>query len=235
MPEFDSLLIFRRSTLKSPIRRSSTLRCSADGKRKRYFNPQSLQDFKWLVLCKTTARVYCQICRYAVNNRLVTLQKGEPTFVSTGFGNWNKGKLMFESHERSEFHRESALKTTQLLKSDSVICQLSSSAKKVQQLNFSCLIEQLECMRLLARKGDAFRSHNEAEGNLRQLLNHSTRHVPHMKSYLKEKSFLSPTIISELLADMYREVMQQIISEVQAAGYFSIIMDETSDINGKLF
>ena len=56
-----------------------------------------------------------------------------------------------------------------------------------------------------------------------------------MKSYLKEKSFLSPTIISELLADMYREVMQQIISEVQAAGYFSIIMDETSDINGKLF
>ena len=139
---------------------------------------------------------------------------------------------MFESH----FHWEASVKTTQVLNSDSVVCQLSSSAKKVQQLNFSCLIEQLECMRLLARKGDAFRSHTE--GNMRQLLI-----IPlgmciyRVTTYedLHQGKLLSPTIISELLAEIYREVMQQIVSEVQAAGYFSIIMDETSDISGNLF
>ena len=217
------------------IDRALAVRSSVDGKRKRYFNPQHLQDFRWSVLCKTTAKVYCQICRYAVNNRLLLSHKGEPTFVSTGFNNWNKGKIPFESHERSDFHRESVMKTTHLLNSDSVICQLVSSTKKIQRLNFDCLIEQLECMRLLARKGDAFRSHVETEGNLRQLLHHTSRHLPHMKTYLKDNRYLSPTIISELLSEMYREVMQQIVSEVQTAGYFSIIMDETSDISGKLF
>ena len=216
------------------IDKSLTVNSSSDGKRKRYFNRDWLIDFKWLVVCKTSYKGYCQICRYAVSNKLITFsKKGEPAFISSGFCSWNKGKRTFQAHQNTDFHQEALLKTTQLLNADSVIAQLSDSLKKTQKLRFDCLLEHLKCIKLLARNGLSFRNVEEEEGNLRQLLQHSARHVPHMNKYLEDNHYLSHQITSEILEEMYREIMSELIANVKAAGFFSIVIDETQDISGK--
>ena len=101
-----------------------------EGKRKRYFNPDWLDQFKWLVLCKTTRKGFCQICRYAIQNQLPTFAKyGEPAFTTSGFTNWKKGKDKFASHQQSEFHRECHMKTTQLQNATPINTQLTDNLK----------------------------------------------------------------------------------------------------------
>ena len=101
-----------------------------EGKRKRYFNPDWLDQFKWLVLCKTYTKGFCQICRYAIRNKLPTFSKnGEPAFTTSGFTNWKKGKERFTSHQKSEFHRECLMKTTQLKNATPINAQVTDNLK----------------------------------------------------------------------------------------------------------
>ena len=64
------------------------------GKRKRYFQPEWLQKYDWLVLCKTESRAYCHSCRYVLSANLQTAQKnGVDSFTSKGFNNWKNGSV----------------------------------------------------------------------------------------------------------------------------------------------
>ena len=91
------------------------------------------------------------------------------------------------------------------------------------------MTEHLDCIRLLARNGIALRNDDEDKGNLRQQLQHSTRHIPYMKKYLTDNRYLSHQITSEMVKQMYRHVMKELIGGVKSAGYFSIVIDETQD------
>ena len=56
-----------------------SLTVQSDGKRKRYFHPDWLNQFKWLVVYKTTYKGYCLTCRYAVIMKLSTFSKKRRT------------------------------------------------------------------------------------------------------------------------------------------------------------
>ena len=80
------------------------------GKRKRYFQPEWLQKYDWLVLCKTESRAYCHSCRYVLSANLKTAQKnGDDSFTSKGFNNWKNGSACLSQHAESTYHREAKL------------------------------------------------------------------------------------------------------------------------------
>ena len=109
------------------------------GKRKRFFNSAWLDQFKWLVLCNTTTKGYCHICRYAIRNNLPSFSKCGVTAI--GFTNWKKGKEKFATHQQLEFHRECLLKTTQLKNAPSVDTQVTDNLKKPPKLRRDRLLD----------------------------------------------------------------------------------------------
>lgn len=81
-----------------------------------FFQVQWLITFIWLVLCKTTKRAYCQICRFAVHSNLVsksTVGYRQDKFFGEGYTDWKYALRSMQIHEKSAFHRavhEKALK-----------------------------------------------------------------------------------------------------------------------------
>ena len=102
--------------------------------------------------------------------------------------------------------------------------------QKVHDERRKCLLEQLRCIRYLARQGIPLRNVNETEGNLIQLMKLST--ALGMKRYLCDSDYQSPQINSELLHEMYRMVMAELLSQIKAAVFYAIVIDETRDVSG---
>ena len=102
---------------------------------------------------------------------------------------------------------------------------LTDNLKKTQRL----LVGAFGLHPFLARNGLALRNDDEDEGNLRQQLQHSARHIPYMKKYLTDNRYLSHQITSQMVEQMYRHVTKELIGGVKSAGYFSIVIDETQD------
>ena len=53
-----------------------------------------------------------------------------------------------------------------------------------------------------------------------------------MKRYLEEKYYQSPQVNSELVQELYRDVIGKIIEDIKLARFFAIVIDETRDISG---
>ena len=64
--------------------------------KKRFFQEDWLKKHQWLVLCKTENSAYCQLCRYAINSKIVQCAaNGIETFTSKGFTNWRKDNFLW--------------------------------------------------------------------------------------------------------------------------------------------
>ena len=175
---------------------------------KRYFLESWLSDFPWLVLCISTYKAFCHICRQGYLNCKLKIPKGqESTYLKTGFSDWKNGKRSFTSHEKSQFHRDSY----NLLSESTGQGPLLKALGTAQMQRKRCLFEYLENVRLLARQGLAYRREEECQGNLMVLLQNSQRHIEFMKTYIHESKYLSHDILSEVLELFYRQVMEWIM------------------------
>ena len=103
--------------------------------------------------------------------RSVERLHSRPAASQTG----RRGKRSLRHTSSRSFTWECLLKTTHLSNSPTVNTQVTDNLKKTQKLRKDCLLEHLDCIRLLARNGIALR--NEDEDNLRQQLQHYTRHI----------------------------------------------------------
>ena len=100
------------------------------GKRKRYFQPDWLNKFPWLVLCNTNNKAYCQTCRYVQHADLQpTLKNGINAFTSKGFCNWKNGMMLLTQHNDSHYHREAYMVLQQKLRGAPINEQIDFSTK----------------------------------------------------------------------------------------------------------
>ena len=86
----------------------------------------------------------------------------------------------------------------------------------------------------IAGQGNAFRRKNESTGNFFRLLDKYEKLVPELKrfrSHSASYTYTSPDIQNEIIEMLAHAVVTKIFREVRAATFFSIIMDETTDIN----
>lgn len=84
----------------------------------------------------------------------------------------------------------------------------------------------------LAIQGLALRGHDDTRSNLNRLLKFRADDVPELKSWLDRSGckWLHHDIINEILALIAGKIISLNVEEIKSAPYFSLMIDETSDI-----
>ena len=112
---------------------------------------------------------------------------------------------------------------------------ISKQHEAEKRNNRAMLMKLLHCIRYLARQGLAFRGHHEDsvafEGNLYQLLLLQATDSPQLATWIKKRDYISPAIVNEIITLCGNTVLRQLLGDIRAAKYFSIIADEATDIS----
>lgn len=112
---------------------------------------------------------------------------------------------------------------------------LSTQASKEQHERRQALIKQMNSLRFLLRQGLAIRGHDETEGNLYKLLLMCSAYDPCLTKWIRDKRYLSPLIINELITSMGLSVLRSLLSKVKECkpAWYAIIVDEATDVANK--
>ena len=126
-------------------------------------------------------------------------------------------------------------------------CVLSEQRKndlsrRQQEIEFnrSIVYRILEIIIFLAQHNLSFRGHQESEsaqnrGNFLGLVTHQAKHDPVLKEHLEKSKkncqYLSPDIQNEFISLLADAVIDKIIVRAKEAKYFTLLLDETSDIS----
>ena len=156
-------------------------------------------------------------------------------FSHTGFTNWKKAVDRFNKHDQSASHRNTVSMVLAASKaSTDVGLQMSKDYKEKQAQNRKCLLAIVSTVRFLARQGLPLRGASrgdssgsgEINSNFMQLL------IPDLDAWLEKSQdqFTSPDIQNEFLQIMTLTVLRG-ITERLTDRYFSIMVDETTDIS----
>jgi len=191
---------------------------------------------KWLLYSPSKGTTYCFYC---------TLMSSKRNRFSTpdGFNDWKKAEEKMKAHEKSECHRESVLKFNHRCEhSRHVDRQLHAQIAEEKKYWTEVMRRVVAVIVFLAERGLAFRGSQEIlgskhNGNFLGIMELIAQFDPFLMSHLKEygnkgrgkQSYLSPTIYEEMILLMENRVKDFIISELQAAKYFSISVDSTPD------
>ena len=203
------------------------------GKRIRRFSPTWYTTYSWLTVCTTRAKAFCVYCRYCSAKGLLHLaKKGEDAFIDIGFDNWKKAHEKFVQHLQSDLHKEAVLKI-ELSQQEDVYSLLNSQAMADQKVRQQMLLMQLSSLKYLLRQGLAIRGHQEIEGNLLQLLSLRSSDCSQLNAWIKERKYLSPQIVNEQISLMGLNVLRRLLAEIHKAHWFSLIVDEASDVSNK--
>ena len=192
--------------------------------------------YPWISVCTSSYKVFCHACCYARSHNLITFTKHyNLTFVEEGFSNWKKALQRFVGHEKSELHKEAIIKLAAKSGAVDISVQLSKSHDKETRNNRTMFLKLLECIRFLARQGLPFRGHHEDsvafEGNLYQLLLLQAKDSQPLGLWLKRRDYISPAVINEIITICGNTVLRQLLQEIHAADWFSLIADEATDIS----
>lgn len=114
------------------------------------------------------------------------------------------------------------------------------SRKQLQiQTNRKIICHILDIIKLLAKQNLAFRGHDESEsslnrGNFLEFVHHQAKYNLLLRKHLEGASrnctYLSPEIQNDLISCMADVVVKDIVCQVKTAKFFSILLDETTDI-----
>ncbi|KAL4083473.1 hypothetical protein QTP88_028789 [Uroleucon formosanum] len=164
--------------------------------------------------------------------------------TDSGFTDWKKYLEKIEQHEKNLMHNESIRIWFSRRKiTTGIDVELKIELEK-RELYWRSIIHRLiETVIFLSGRGLAFRGNNETlgsknNGNYLGCLELIAKFDPLMSKHLNEYgnkgrgnvSYLSHTICDELITLMNKSVLCDIVNEVTAAKYFSLIVDSTPDI-----
>ncbi|XP_022170796.1 zinc finger MYM-type protein 1-like, partial [Myzus persicae] len=147
------------------------------------------------------------------------------------------------NHSKSFGHKESLTKYASLksaIKHGNVISKIDSNHKKVVKENREYIKCLLETLLYCAYQGIPIRGHRENEdsenmGNFLELMKLRAKDNNILDRYFlqKEKSFryVTGTHTNEFISLMAAFVKKSIIKDIQLAGIYSILIDETQDLD----
>lgn len=195
------------------------------------------QSRKWLLYSPHTGSVYCFYC---------TLMNSEKDKFSQpeGFSAWQFGKRII-MHEQSATHRESILKAcTRRTENARIDRCLEQQVQERKQYWINVLRRVIAVVKFLAQRGMPFRGDDEIigsqhNGNFLGIIELIAQFDPFLDNHLQEygnagrgvPSYLSSTIVEELIKLMADKVRSTIISEIAQAKYFSVSVDSSPDVS----
>ena len=197
------------------------------------FSSSWYSTFPWLTVCVTRGKAFCVVCRYCSEKNLLGLsKKGDDAFTLVGFDNWKKARERFNTHALSDTHKEAVLKI-ELSKQESVHALINKQAMAEQKVRQQMLLKQISSLKYLLRQGLAVRGHDDLEGNLLQLLKLRSSDCTELTTWIRERRYFSPVILNEQIFLMGLTVLRGLLNDIKAAQWFSIIVDEATDISHK--
>lgn len=192
------------------------------------------ETYKWLHYDQNLGKVFCSICRSS-DVSFLKADKQKSAFVTSGFSNWKKAIEKFKFHERSEIHRMSVEALNSVDKGINVSAHLVSAKVNEMKENRSILLKLFSTIRYLAQQGIALRGHTDESSNFINLLKLRSEDIPLLKQWLKKgdriKKWTSHDIMNEMLEMLFHHILRQLLLEIRANTYFSILLDETTDFS----
>lgn len=123
------------------------------------------------------------------------------------------------------------------------VCRLFSEKEKQVKRNRSIIMRLFNVVRLLSRLGLPFRGHSEEQDSMNrgvflefiEFMAASGDEIlrDHLDTSPYNAKYTSPQIQNEMIETIGTSLQEKIVSLVQEAGVFSVLMDETTDISHK--
>lgn len=214
------------------------------GKFTRSFNSFWYKDNPWLEYSVSQNASYCFACRH-----FCLPSSTESSFTSEfGFSNWKKALFKdsgFKRHSRSDQHANAMNAWAEYKRSresEKSICDaLNENRKQQVEKNKNYIKTIAEVLLLTATQNIAQRGHREGgesenEGNFLAILNLIAKHDPFIDERLAAQGnakYTSHQIQNEMLQVLANMVQKQIVAEVKESEVFSVLADETKDLQKK--
>ncbi|CAF3001208.1 unnamed protein product [Rotaria sp. Silwood2] len=201
----------------------------------RHFCHQWFQKYQWLEYSITNDKTYCFVCRFAYDP-----VKSDKAFTVIGFNNWKKGIEKFDKHQSTVSHKQAheTWITTEKnrINNTSVLKQINRQFSEQAEENRLYLKEIIRTVMFLGKQCLSFRGHREDEeaenrGNFLELLQLRSRDNDIIKKNLSSLKFTDHKIQNELLILIQENITKQIVSDIKKSKYFSVMIDETTDIS----
>lgn len=213
---------------------------------KRRFHPYWIDQFPWVRYSQSLDDIFCAPCFLFCKSRL------NKEFISKPFRNWknatgtSRGSL--NRHSASRSHKQCLEQAASFLAimnktQNSVRSQLSQAYDNQVQLNTKALTVIIDSMQFLVKQGLALRGCNwdkaamSEDGNFTSLLELMRKYSPELKAHLENSPrnarYLSPKIQNELIKINADLIRKSIVDECNASLFWSIMVDETTDVSTK--
>lgn len=221
---------------------------SSRGCRKEYFtwkHDKTAQTIErdWLCYSPSQGKLFCFYCK---------LMTDAQHFGKSGCADWRHITMLISSitmlisrHESSSSHKD-AVVAFQLRKC--VKQRIDASLNKQTRAHekyWYCVLERIsEVIRFLSERGLAFRGSNENigspnNGNYLGIIELLSKLDPFLEQHIRthanqgrgQTSYLSSTVMEELIELMGNEVFLQIVDKCRSAKFYSISVDSTPDIS----
>ena len=182
-------------------------------------------------------KAFCYNCIQAYKEDKLRASNLELAFISKGFNNWKDASVKFKEHESSNCHKDSMIVTVDLPSSVKDIAEtLQRELTKQKSENRQMLLKILSNIRFLARQSIAIRGDGDEENsNFIQLFKLRGEDDPKFAKWLEKKTdkYVSADIQNELLKVMGLQVLRDIATSLHSAEFYSIMVDETTDVSNK--
>ncbi|CAF4478677.1 unnamed protein product [Rotaria sp. Silwood2] len=222
---------------------------------KRYLKQNHLDEFKWLRYSSSQKGLYC--IAYAIFTTSTTRISSYGRLVEKPLDDYkyllgNTGDLSL--HQKKNYHSDSIAKMENFLyiysKKPEMSVRLLIDKRSQNEIaeNRARLKPIIETILLCGKQNFPLRGHrddgglsteNEGlladEGNFRALLQYRIESgdvelKQHIETCRKNATYISKTIQNELISIIGNLILKEIIQEVKAARFFTILLDETADV-----
>lgn len=193
---------------------------------------------KWLLYSPSRGSVYCFHC---------TLMNASKDAFSqpSGFSSWQLAGQRIKTHEQSASHRDSILRSCTRQNEHARVDQgLQQQLLEQKKYWINVLRRVVAIVKFLAQRGMPFRGDDDQlgsihNGNFLGIMELIAQFDPFLDSHLKEHgnagrgkpSYISSTIVEELIELMAGKVHAVIVSELKESKYISLSVDSTPDLS----
>lgn len=156
----------------------------------RGYSPSWKTTYRWLLYDEAINKVFCTICREASEAQMPLPstsrdKDSQLCFVTKGFSNWKKALQRFQTHEASSYHKAASSALGAIKRGVNVVASCTQGMQKEMKDARKALLVIISSVQYLACQGLAIRGHDDAESNLRQLLELRSSDVPELKGRLQ--------------------------------------------------
>ena len=202
----------------------------------RSFQASWFESHSWLHYDEANDAAFCYICMKAAKENKLTRCIVDQAFTTKGYINWKDAKVNFKEHEATNCHKE-AVQMITVIPSCYKDCGELLSIQHAQEKadNRQLFIKLLQSVQHLAEEGLPLRGDGVDKGNFFHLLKLRARDDHRFVDWMKKKTnkYTSPEIQNEILSIMSCSVLRGITECVQNASFFTIMIDETTDVANK--